>query len=172
MLSKKEAGKLVSYIQKIKNPHEGLPQNVCLAVMKIVPFVACEVVITNEKREIFLTWRQDEWWIGWHFPGGLMRYVESFDERLAKTVEKELGVRLKKYRFLFPINYLCQKRGHVVGLAFHCITDKLPSGGKFFSKLPKDIIPGHKEFWIKAEKALEAKYTRENWVSVGRNYRK
>lgn len=148
MLNKKELKQLTSLIKKIDKPHEGLPQPVFDALLNIVPFVACELVIKN-KKGILLTWREDKWWKGWHIPGGLLRYRENFDERIQKVAWEELGVNITNYKFLFPINYSQGIRGHVVSLIFICETKMTPKDGKFFKKMPKDIIEAHKELWEK-----------------------
>jgi len=150
MLDKKELKQLASLIKKIDKPHEGLPQSVFDFLLSIIPFIACELVVVGEKG-ILLTWREDKWWKGWHFPGGLLRYRESFDERIQKVAFDELGINLTSYKFLFPINYSQGARGHSVSLVFLCETAMTPKDDKFFKKMPKDIIDVHKELWEKLE---------------------
>lgn len=147
MLTEKEKKELTGLLGKIEDPHKGLPQEVFEALVKIVPFVACEIIIMNEKKEFFMTWRADNWHTGWHFPGGLMRFRERFEDRLRKTAQRELGVDIIKYRFLLPINYLDSRHAHGVSLVFECISDKIPMEGKFFKRMPIDIIPDHEETW-------------------------
>ena len=154
MLTNKEIKKLVSLLAKIKNPHEGLPQPVFDALCDVIPFVACELVVIG-KKGILLTWREDKWWKGWHFPGGLLRYRESFDERIQKVAFDELGINLTSCKFLFPINYSQGVRCHSVSLVFLCKTAMIPKDGKFFKKMPKSIIESHKELW---EKTIEMGY--------------
>ena len=148
MLDKKELKQLVSLLKKIDKPHDGLPQPVFCALCDVIPFVACELVVVG-KKGILLTWREDKWWKGWHFPGGLLRYRESFDERIQKVAFDELGINLTSYKFLFPINYSQGVRGHSVSLVFLCETAMVPKDGKFFKKMPKNIIEAHKELWDK-----------------------
>ena len=151
MLDKKELKQLVSLLKKIDKPHEGLPQPVFDALCDVIPFVACELVVVG-KKGILLTWRKDKWWKGWHFPGGLLRYRENFDERIQKVAFDELGINLTSYKFLFPMNYGQGSRGHSVSLAFLCKTAMTPKDGKFFKKMPENIIESHKELW---EEAIE-----------------
>lgn len=146
VLNKKELKRLSSLLKKINNPHKGLSRPVFDALLNIVPFVACELVVIN-KKGILLTWRNDKWWKGWHFPGGLMRYGENFDERIQKTAQNELGVNITGYKFLFIKNYNQGVRGHTVSLFFLCKSDMKPKDGKFFKKMPKNIIKEHKELW-------------------------
>jgi len=155
MLNSKEAKHIVSLIKKIDNPHEGLPQPIFDALCGIVPFVACELVVINKKREILLEWRHDRWWCGWHFPGGLLRFRESFEERLDKVAWDELGINLVSYQFLFAKDYSQGLRGHTISLVFLCQTSMKPKKGKFFKKMPENIIESHKEFWGEVKKILK-----------------
>lgn len=151
MLTQKETKQLVKLLGKIKNSHLGLPQEVFEALVRLVPFVSCELVITNRRKEILLTYRYDKWWRGWHFPGGLMRLHESFEERIKKTAQAELGARVKSFSFLFPVNYNRGPRGHAVSLVFLCKIRSQPKDGKFFKTMPRDIIPEHRTVWRQAK---------------------
>lgn len=131
-----------------------LPQTVFDRLTKLVPFVALEIVVVNKAGKILLTWRDDKYWRGWHFPGGLLRFRESFEQRLQETAQRELGTRFNSLRFLFPINYTTGRRSHDVSLVFFCKTARPPKFGKFFAKIPKDIIREHRELWRKVKKVL------------------
>lgn len=155
MLTKKETRQLSSLLKKIDNPHQGLPQTIFEALVKIVPLVACELVIVS-KKGILMTWRKDKWWTGWHFPGGLLRYQESFNERIQKVAWDELGVQISSYKFLHEKNYTHSQRGHEVSLIFLCKTKMEPKNGKFFKRMPKNIIESHKELWAKVKKYIKS----------------
>ena len=154
MLTKKETNDLVALLKKIDDPHGGLPQPVFDALCGTVPFVACELVVMNKKGELLLTWREDQWWKGWHFPGGLMRHRETVDERIKKMALHETGLHVKKYKFLFPINYHSSHRGHSVSLVFLANGEHVEQG-TFFKTMPKDIIPDHRVLWRNARKAID-----------------
>ena len=155
MLTQKATKQLVKLLGKVKNPHKGLPEPLFSALTKIVPFASCEIVIMNHKKELFLTWRDDEWWQGWHFPGGLMRYKESFERSLQNTAKRELGIRLSSFKFIFPVNYNKGPRGHSVSFIFLCQTRQKPKVGNFFKTMPKDMISLHKPVWRQARKMLK-----------------
>lgn len=151
MLTSKEQKQLITLLKKIENPQLGLPQSVFDTLVKIVPFVSCELIIIG-KKGVLLTWREDKWWKGWHVPGGLLRYRESFDNRIKKVADKELGIKIEKYKFLFNMNYTEDSRGHSVSFVFLCFTNEAPRDGQFFKKMPKDIIKEHVETWKELQK--------------------
>ena len=151
MLTPKELKQFSSLVKKIDKPHEGLPQPVFDALLEIVPFVACELIVANKEKGLLLTWRNDKWFRGWHFPGGLLRFRESFEERIQAVAWKELGVNISKFKLLYPKDCSQGARGHCVSLVFECETAMTPKKGKFFKKMPKNIVEAHKEFWSKAE---------------------
>jgi len=153
MLTNKEIEQLVTLLKKIDNPHNGLPQPIFDALCGVVPFAGCELIVMNKKGELLLTWREDKWWKGWHFPGGLMRHRETVDERIKKMALHEIGLRVKKYQFLFPINYHTGLRNHVTSLIFLTHSECVEQG-TFFKTMPKDIIPDHRIIWRHVQKAL------------------
>ncbi len=147
MLSEIEMKQLVELLKKIDNPGDGLPQPIFDEMVKIVPFVACELVFKSRDGRLLLKWRDDEWWKGWHFPGGLLRFDESFDKRIQYVAEQEVGVKVANFKFLFVENCNHAVRGHVVSLVFLCETETEPEDNKFFKDMPGDIIEGHKGLW-------------------------
>ncbi|TAN34206.1 NUDIX hydrolase [Patescibacteria group bacterium] len=146
MLNAKELKQLCVLLKKIDNPHEGLPQPVFEALLGVVTFAAVELVIKSP-RGVLLTWRDDQWWRGWHFPGGLLRFRESFDERIQAVAWKELGINVSDSKFLFANDCSQGSRGHTVSLVFECRTIMKPKKGRFFKTMPKNIIDGHRGFW-------------------------
>ncbi len=155
MLSQKDIWQFVRIAKKIDKPHEGLPKAVFQALCKVVPFAACELAIVNSKKEILLVWRDDKFWRGWHFPGGLIRFRESFEARIEKNAWEELGAKIETLQFLFPMNYPQSKRGHNVALVFLCRTEMKPKKGRWFKTMPKNIIEEHKEVWKKVKSFLK-----------------
>jgi len=151
MLNQKEIRQLVVLLKKIDTPHDGLPQPVFDALSALMPFVACELAVISPKG-ILLTWRSDKWWRGWHFPGGLLRYRESFEKRIQAVAREELGVNVISYKFMFAKDCSQGARGHVVSLIFRCEIAMTPKHGKYFRKKPKNIIGEHEELWKKVQK--------------------
>ena len=103
-LSRKELVILNNLLKKVKPTSKGVPEEVFEGLIHLVPFIALEIVVVNKKGEMLLTWRDDKYWRGWHFPGGLLRYRETFKKRLNETVKRELGTSLKNFRFFSAIS--------------------------------------------------------------------
>ena len=145
-ISQDEIIRLAELLGKIDQPKNGLPQPVFDSLVKIVPFVACELIIEGEDGYL-MTWREDEFFKGWHFPGGLLRYSEEFDDRIQKTAQKELGVMIKNYRLILTKNYPRSSRGHGVCFIFLCTINEIPKDGEYFKEMPEDIIKEHRLLW-------------------------
>lgn len=128
------------------DPHLGLPKNLFNRIVKLVPFAACELVIMNKRGEFLLTWRDDKYWRGWHCPGGLLRFKEPFEERIQAVARHELGIHISSWKFMDVFNYLDDPRGHTVALVFLCKTPDVPKTGKFFKKIPKNILKHHRQY--------------------------
>lgn len=155
MLTKAETKKLISLLKKIDNPHAGFQKELFLPLIKLMPIPACELAIVNKKKQILLTWRDDAFWRGWHIPGGLMRFRETFEERIQAVAQFELGIHIDKYRFLTASNHVDDARAHAVSLLFLCHTADKPKTGKWFSVPPKNCIQHHAELFLMAKKHLK-----------------
>jgi colanic acid biosynthesis protein WcaH len=144
-------------LSEIKNPHDGLPQEVFDLVASIVPMVNVDLLVQNDKGEVLLSWRDDGKNLGWHIPGGIIRFKESFEERIQKTALAELGTKvdfdsepLKISEIFMPY----QHRGHFISFLYCCY---LPNGFiidngekketengflKWHSRMPNNIVNG------------------------------
>lgn len=133
-----------------------LPQAVFDRIVKMIPVVGCELVIFNSKKEVLLIWRHDEYYRGWHTPGGLLRFKESFGSRIQKVARNELGVRVVSFRLIDVYNFTNDPRGHAVGLVFLCKINGTPRNGTFFKVIPKNALSHQKPF-LKRARALVRK---------------
>ncbi len=146
---------------------EGLPEEIFLAVSTLVPIVNVDLLISDEKGRILLSWRDDNCFgKGWHIPGGCIRFMETMEERIQKTAMQELGTNV-----IFDSEPLAVKdviikyyresaenqkyRAHHLAILYKC---SLPAGFlvengmlrendagylKWFEKLPDDLLPVH-----------------------------
>lgn len=115
----------------VENPETGLPEELFLFATEITPMINVDLLIKNEKNEILLSWRKDRFYEeGWHVPGGIIRLKETFEERIQKVAEMEIGcsdiVFAKQPIEIVPI--ICpemKQRGHFISLVYEC---RLPIG--------------------------------------------
>lgn len=76
----------------IPDPTQGLPEEVFLFATEITPMVNVDLLIRDTKGNILLSWRDDPIdKTGWHVPGGIIRLQETFEERIQKVGELEIG---------------------------------------------------------------------------------
>ena len=62
---------------QIKNPSKGLPQEIFFFISRITPMINVDLLIKDEKGRTLLAWRDDEFYKGWHIPGGIIRFKEK-----------------------------------------------------------------------------------------------
>ncbi len=136
----------------VRTPRHGLSQKLFDKLVKLVPFVGCELVIVNKKKEFLMTWRDDKYFHGWHFPGSLLRYRETFKKRINAVAKEKLGVRVLSHKWVDVFNHVNHPREHAVCLIFVCTISGKPKTGKFFRKIPKNTLKHHREYLEKVLK--------------------
>jgi ADP-ribose pyrophosphatase YjhB (NUDIX family) len=108
----------------IGDPRRGLPQPVFDLLGRITPVLNVDLLIRNDRREILLTWRDDELYHGWHVPGGVVRFKERMEERVAAVARIELGttVTIPPEPLAVTQIILAERpaRGHFVSFLFDC----------------------------------------------------
>ena len=108
----------------VADPCQGLPEPVFRLVTRLTPMVNVDLLIRNERRETLLTWRHDDLYRGWHLPGGIIRYKERMDTRVAAVARAELGavVTIKGAPVAMnEIIHLDRKaRGHFIAFLVEC----------------------------------------------------
>ena len=76
-------------------PEKGLGTECFQFASTLMPVVNVDLLITNDKHEILLSWRNDSHCgTGWHIPGGCIRLMETAAERFQKTAVGEFGVNV------------------------------------------------------------------------------
>jgi colanic acid biosynthesis protein WcaH len=128
------------------------------------PIVNVDLLIQNEKKEILLSWRDDEFDIGWHFPGRCVRHQETLIIAAKKCFIDEIGVYDKNVDpFMIDyneiINYERKVRAHFISFLYKYYLNSKTSfinnskketdGGylKWFYKMPNNLIDCHKEVY-------------------------
>ena len=68
------------------DPREILPLDLFEFSTTLLPFVNVDLLILNSQDQVLLSWRSDvHYGTGWQIPGGIIRMMETVDERIQKT---------------------------------------------------------------------------------------
>lgn len=136
---------LICRLQELSgNPRQGLPQPVFKLVSQLTPLINVDLLIRNELGQTLLTWRADEFYgPGWHVPGGIIRFKESFAERIAKVAATELGCQVEFDAAPLAMNEVTNPhrdvRGHFISLLYVCRLLNPPADTlKFGGEMPKN----------------------------------
>ena len=162
-----EIKKIIDSLEAIiKNPSEGLPEDIFLFVSRITPIVNVDLLIKNERDQTLLTWRDDGYYPpGWHIPGGIVRYKETISDRINAVAASELGAKIKFKKDQLVTNEVIQPsrriRGHFISLLYKCtLISSLDKNLRYEKGIPK---PGQ---WAWHDKCPN------NIISVHEMYRK
>jgi colanic acid biosynthesis protein WcaH len=147
----------------IGDPHDGLPSEVFLFVSRITPLVNVDLLIQDDRGRTLLTWREDEFFgAGWHVPGGIIRYKESFADRIQACAAEELGVVVSHEGApLIVLEGFAPQptRGHAISFLFRCqligapdeqrrADPSKPSAGqwRWHDGVPQDLLAAQREY--------------------------
>jgi ADP-ribose pyrophosphatase YjhB (NUDIX family) len=123
----------------------GLPEELFLYVSAITPLVNVDLLIKDKRGRIFLTWRDDPYYEpGWHVPGGIIRFKETFMDRIHAVAKIEIGATVRAETSPLAINQVIRPshsvRGHHVSLLFKCMLTSPPDETRRFKSGPP--LPG------------------------------
>jgi colanic acid biosynthesis protein WcaH len=109
----------------ISDKSRGLPDDVYHFISRTTPLVCTDLLVKDAKGRILLAWRDDViYGKGWHVPGGIVRYKETFAERIQRTAERELGCNVSFEQTPVAIEELIVSEretcGHIVVFLFNC----------------------------------------------------
>jgi ADP-ribose pyrophosphatase YjhB (NUDIX family) len=145
----------------LRNPSEGLPEDIFLFVSRITPLVNVDLLIKSEQGRTLLTWRDDGYYPpGWHIPGGILRYKETMCDRIHAAAISELGTDVQFNKEPLSINEIIQPakriRGHFISFLFACTLvgtldndlrhakgDPKPGQWKWHKQCPDNLISVH-----------------------------
>ncbi|GHU41569.1 hypothetical protein FACS1894190_09830 [Spirochaetia bacterium] len=120
--------KTLRYKADRADKNDGLPQDVYLFVSRSTPLVCVDLWV-QDKQGVLLSWRNDAiYGQGWHVPGGIVRYKETFEHRLQKTAENELGCPVTFDPKPMTIEELIvqdrENCGHIIAFLYRCFIPK------------------------------------------------
>ena len=142
---------------------EGLDESLFLLVSSLVPLPNVDLLVTNDKGQILLSYRDDEYYgQSWHIPGGCLKFYETFEHCITTTSERELGCIVSFDKEPLSVKNVIRgpnesqahpnERGHNVAILFKCYLpngfvinnrEKSPSDNGFlqwFDKLPDNFL--------------------------------
>lgn len=161
MVTANHLGDLVQELQALTgDPAKGLPEEVFLYASQITPLVNVDLLIKDEANGILLTWRDDGYYeAGWHVPGGIIRFRETFSDRIHAVARQELGASVVYDPAPIAINQVIHPtntiRGHFISLLFACrLTSPPPEAlaarvppakdqWQWHKTCPENLIPVH-----------------------------
>lgn len=140
---------------RIEHPEKGIGTELFEAIIKVTPQPCVECIVVDNvinPSKIFLIWRDDEHYHGWHFPGAFMRYGNNFEETIeAIIVARELSGKVGSIRRT-GINYsIVDSRGHAVAAGVYLVQlSEEPEESetrKWFpiGSIPNDLLKHHME---------------------------
>ena len=115
-----------------------------------VPRLTVEIILRNDKNEVYLTKRAIEPYIGaWHLPGGTVRYAERLTEAVRRVAKRELGLdiglsEMSQQGYIEYPSYYKHGLGSPVGIVF--VIEKFVGDvslnseseqGAWFAKIPE-----------------------------------
>jgi len=138
---------------------QGVPHDLFVFLTRIVPIINVDLLIRDDRLGTLLTWRDDEYYgPGWHLPGGVIRYKETFDARIRLTARRELGAEVsfepEPIAVIQAIQPMRRERGHFISLLYRCRllgplhegqrhnpADPRPEQWAWHLACPQDLIP-------------------------------
>lgn len=118
-----------SQIESLKNAmrdaDKGLPLEAFYLVSSLTPLINVDLLIQDRQGRTLLTWRHDAFYgPGWHVPGGIIRFKERWEDRIASVAAAELDVTVSAapqpivtHQVMNPTRDV---RGHFISMLFAC----------------------------------------------------
>ncbi len=129
---------IVGKLRELKiNAAVRLPEELFLYISSITPLVNVDLLIKDDSGRVLLTWRDDSYYEpGWHVMGGIIRFKETFKDRVHAVARIELGATVKSDMVPLAMNQVIHPsrsvRGHFVSLLFKCMLTSLPDEARRF----------------------------------------
>ena len=148
----------------IKNPSQGLPEELFLLVSRITPLVNVDLLIKDQRGQTLLTWRDDGYFpAGWHIPGGIVRYKERLADRIEAVAISELGSKVTFKEVPLAVNEVIlpsmRNRAHAVSFLYECLLTGAPNEQlkyhqgspqpgqwAWYGQCPEDLISVHQMY--------------------------
>lgn len=116
---------VAALVEAVPDPSQGLPDSVFYYISRTTPLVNVDLLIKDERGRTLLSWR-DELYTGrgWHVPGGIVRFKETFEARIKKVAETEIGAAVRFDPVPIALHQMIHRkrdvRGHFISLLYKC----------------------------------------------------
>jgi colanic acid biosynthesis protein WcaH len=116
---------IATLIEAVPEPSSGLPESLFYYISRTTPLTNVDLLIKDEKGRTLLSWRNDPYaGIGWHVPGGIVRFKEKLETRVQKVAEVEIGTSLSFDPTPIALHQIIHHerdiRGHFISLLYKC----------------------------------------------------
>ena len=156
---------LSGVLEAIPDPRISLADEVLHFVYQVTPMINVDLLIQDENRRTLLSWRDDQYGSGWHIPGGIVRYRETLERRIAEVARIELGATVEAEPKPCEVTQFNEgPRGHFISLLYRCkltspvASELLFQGGEpkrdelgWIQGVPDDILEVHRRYerWLR-----------------------
>lgn len=141
----------ITFLDKsVSDSKAGLPEDVFYFISRMTPFVNIDLLIKDELGRTLLSWRDDEYCgIGWHLPGGIVRFKETLETRIKKVAESEIGAEVKFEPAPVAVNEIIDKEkdimGHFISILYKCsLLSSFVLKNKGLTEKDKGFLKWHK----------------------------
>jgi ADP-ribose pyrophosphatase YjhB (NUDIX family) len=122
------------------DPRTGLGTELFQFVSRMAPCANVDLLIQDERHRTLLTWRDDDLFgIGWHLPGGIIRYKETAADRVRACARDELATEVSFDPAPVFVSETIREqsdRGHLISLLYRCRLRSLPDEARRASAFP------------------------------------
>ncbi|MFH1387619.1 MAG: NUDIX hydrolase [bacterium] len=148
--------------EQVADASQGLPEELFFLISRLVPMVNVDLLIKDEKGRILLAWRDDQYaGIGWHLPGGIVRFKEKLEKRIDQVALTEIGQAVSFEPVPLAMNQvICEHeiRGHFISILYKCslpgqfipknagLTNKDPGFLKWHEACPENLVKVHEMY--------------------------
>jgi ADP-ribose pyrophosphatase YjhB (NUDIX family) len=144
-LNQEEENKLIYLLKKVSFP---MSKNLFYAWSENLTTVAIEVALLRKNGEIFLTYRDDKYFKGWHIPGSIMIPGDTVNDVLSRVMKNEINMPFSTptfFNWFERTKGVNTQRGQNLALVFIVVAEgNIEENGvrKFFptNNPPKDLI--------------------------------
>jgi len=122
----------IASLEKAKTgASKGLPLEVFHLISSLTPLINVDLLVQDTQGRTLLTWRHDDFYgPGWHVPGGIIRFKERWEDRIAAVAAAELGATVtfaqEPISIQQTVNPTRDVRGHFISMLFACQLSSAP----------------------------------------------